>query len=192
MVNDNGARAAVGVTMRQPLLVLTLVLVAIACRAADDTTSGPASAAAPAPTTTPQTPVPASVPTGGGPVPVTGWAPRVPRAVAKAAPTTTAPGGAEVVMHTDPTVKVSAEAKWQLAGYNNDEVVYTIYVTSHDPRIIRCVLDLSGFYYENGEKLTATDRQSMTVFPEQVLQIGNWQGLDQKSGATYTVKCHPL
>jgi hypothetical protein len=70
-------------------------------------------------------------------------------------------------------------------------VIYTIFIESHDPRIIRCIIQLSGFYYENGEKHAVSDRQSDTVFPAQRVQAGNWQGMDKDSGATYSVKCHP-
>jgi len=90
----------------------------------------------------------------------------------------------------DAAVKYEAEGKWDLAGYNNDEVIYTIFITNHDPRIIRCAVELKGFYYEDGEKHSVSDRQSSTVFPEQRVQAGNWQGMDEKSGATYSVKCH--
>jgi hypothetical protein len=86
----------------------------------------------------------------------------------------------------------TAEEKWALAGYNNDEVIYTIIITSHDSRIIRCNTELQGFYYENGKKVGISDRQSSTVFPTQNAQAGNWIGMDQKSGSTYSVKCHPL
>jgi hypothetical protein len=85
-----------------------------------------------------------------------------------------------------------AEEKWGMAGYNNNEPIYTILVTSHDARIIRCTADLRGTYIENGEKLSITDRQSTTVFPNQQAQIGNWSGMDQQSGATYSVKCRPI
>jgi hypothetical protein len=85
-----------------------------------------------------------------------------------------------------------AEEKWGLAGYNNNEPIYTILVTSRDARIIRCTADLKGTYIENGEKLSITDRQTMTVFPNQQVQIGNWSGMDQQSGATYAVKCRPI
>ena len=90
------------------------------------------------------------------------------------------------------TATFTAEEKWGLAGYNNNEPIYTILVTSHDARIIRCTADLKGTYIENGEKLGITDRQTMTVFPNQQVQIGNWSGMDQQSGATYAVKCRPI
>jgi len=86
----------------------------------------------------------------------------------------------------------ASEEKWGMAGYNNNEPIYTILITSHDPRIIRCTADLKGTYIENGEKLPITDRQTMTVFPNQQVQMGNWSGMDQQSGAVYSVKCRPL
>ncbi len=87
--------------------------------------------------------------------------------------------------------KFVAEAKWLLAGYNNNEVIYTVVVTSQDARIIRCVTDVSGTYIDNGKKLTISDRQTTTVFPNQPTQVGNWMDLDRDSGATYAVKCRP-
>jgi len=87
--------------------------------------------------------------------------------------------------------KFSTEAKWIMAGYNNNEIVYTIIVTSHDSRIIRCTTDIQGFHLENGDKESITDRQVTTVFPNQPTQVGNWMDMDQASGATYTVKCRP-
>lgn len=85
-----------------------------------------------------------------------------------------------------------AEEKWGMAGYNNNEPVYTILVTSHDARIIRCTADLKGTFIENGEKEPVTDRQTVTVFPNSQVQVGNWAGMDQQSGATYAVKCRPV
>lgn len=84
------------------------------------------------------------------------------------------------------------DAKWEIAGYNNEEIIYTILVTSHDKRIIRCTTELKGSYFENGKKSSIADRQSSTVFPDQQVQVGNWMGMDEKSGATYSVKCHPV
>jgi len=91
-----------------------------------------------------------------------------------------------------PPAKFSTDAKWETAGYNNDEIVYTILVTSHDSRIIRCTTSLQGSYYENGQKQSVSDRQLSTVFPDQQVQVGNWMGMDQQSGATYSVHCHAI
>jgi hypothetical protein len=88
--------------------------------------------------------------------------------------------------------RFSTDAKWDTAGYNNDEIVYTILLTSHDTRILRCTTLLTGWYFEDGKKLSISDRQSSTVFPDQQVQVGNWMGMDEKSGATYSVKCRPI
>jgi len=88
--------------------------------------------------------------------------------------------------------KFSSEAKWVLAGYNSDEIVYTVFVTNQDPRIIRCTTEVKGFYFENGTKLSIADRQITTVFPNQPTRVGYWMDMDQQSGATYSVKCHPV
>jgi hypothetical protein len=89
-------------------------------------------------------------------------------------------------------VHFTTEARWMVAGYNNDEIVFTIFLNSDDARIIRCTTSMKGSYFENGEKLEIADRQVTTVFPKQRAQAGNWLGMDQKSGATYSVKCKPL
>jgi hypothetical protein len=88
--------------------------------------------------------------------------------------------------------KFVSEAKWVLAGYNSDEIVYTVFVTNQDPRIIRCTTEVKGFYFENGTKLSISDRQITTVFPNQPTRVGYWMDMDQQSGASYSVKCHPV
>ena len=118
--------------------------------------------------------------------PVPAWSPR-PR---RAAPVPPPAASSNAASSTQP-VQFSSEAKWDLAGYNNDEVIYTIFITSRDPRIIRCTAVLTGFFYENGEKHSVSDRQSTTVFPQQRVQAGNWQGMDKESGVNYSVKCRP-
>jgi hypothetical protein len=105
-----------------------------------------------------------------------------PAPVPATAPTSPTPG--------DP--KFASEAKWVLAGYNSDEIVYTVFVTNEDPRIIRCTTEVKGFYFENGTKLSISDRQITTVFPNQPTRVGYWMDMDQQSGATYSVKCHPV
>jgi hypothetical protein len=149
---------------------------ALSCRADDDvSTPLPAAATAAAPAPAPTL------------IAEPAWSPRPPRPRAVPPPpslTAAAPAA------QDSAVKYEAEGKWDLAGYNNDEVIYTIFITNHDPRIIRCAVELKGFYYEDGEKHSVSDRQSSTVFPDQRVQAGNWQGMDEKSGATYSVKCH--
>jgi len=88
--------------------------------------------------------------------------------------------------------KFISEAKWGLAGYNNNEIYYTVFVTSEDARIIRCTTEIKGFYFENGAKTSISDRQITTVFPNQPTQVGIWMDMDQNSGASYSVKCHPI
>ena len=88
--------------------------------------------------------------------------------------------------------KFVTEAKWGLAGYNNNEVYYTIFVTSQNEGVIRCTTEIKGFYFDNGQKLSIADRQMTTVFPNQPTQVGIWMDMDQASGATYSVKCHPI
>ena len=105
-----------------------------------------------------------------------------PTPAAATAPTSPTPG--------DP--KFASEAKWVLAGYNSDEIVYTVFVTNEDPRIIRCTTEVKGFYFENGTKLSISDRQITTVFPNQPTRVGYWMDMDQQSGASYSVKCHPV
>jgi hypothetical protein len=98
-------------------------------------------------------------------------------------------GGAE---NGQDTVRFTTDAKWEVAGYNNEEIVFTIFIKSADTRIIRCTTQIRGSYFENGKKLSIEDRQLTTIFPAQQAQVGNWLGMDEKSGATYSVKCRPL
>jgi len=111
---------------------------------------------------------------------------------ASVAPITNVSTSDERATDGKPPAKFSTDAKWETAGYNNDEIVYTILVTSHDSRIIRCTTSLQGSYYENGQKQSVSDRQLSTVFPDQQVQVGNWMGMDQQSGATYSVHCHAI
>ena len=128
----------------------------------------------------------AEEPAASGPAPVN-------TAPASAAPISDVSNSdAPVATDGKPPAKFSTDAKWETAGYNNDEIVYTILVTSHDSRIIRCTTALRGSYYENGQKQPVSDRQLSTVFPDQQVQVGNWMGMDQQSGATYSVHCHAI
>jgi hypothetical protein len=114
---------------------------------------------------------------------------QVPVAVAPATDAATTPDkGAS----PEDAPRFTSEAKWELAGYNNDEVVYTVFVTSQDTRIIRCTTQVKGFYFENGTKLSIADRQITTVFPNQPTRVGYWMDMDRQSGASYSVKCHPV
>jgi hypothetical protein len=173
------------------LLAATTVL-AMASRAEDepDRPATPAvqvsSGIVPAPT--------ASMPAPGRPRGVP------PAATGGVAPATLAAGRPAAAPAATPAVDAGAiapasfasEEKWGMAGYNNNEPIYTILITSRDARIIRCTADLKGSYFENGEKLPITDRQTITVFPGTQVQVGNWSGMDQQSGAVYSVKCHPV
>jgi hypothetical protein len=88
--------------------------------------------------------------------------------------------------------KFTSEATWGVAGYNNNEVYYTIVVTNQEAGIIRCTTEIRGFYFDNGTRLTISDRQLTTVFPNQPTQVGIWMDMDQASGATYSISCHPV
>jgi hypothetical protein len=116
---------------------------------------------------------------------------QAPLQTAAATPSVTPQVDDKAAATTDGPKFVSA-AKWILAGYNNDELVYTVVVTSQDNRIIRCTTEVNGFYFEDGRKLTITDRQITTVFPNQATQTGYWMDLDKDSGAAYAVKCNPV
>jgi hypothetical protein len=165
---------------RTLIVFLALGLMAVGSRADDDVAATPLPAAATGAAVTPPPPLKL--------IAEPAWSPKPPRA--RAIPPTLTTPIQPAPANQDATVKYEAEGKWDLAGYNNDEVIYTIFITSHDPRIIRCAVELKGFYYEDGEKHDVSDRQSGTVFPDQRVQLGNWQGMDRKSGATYAVKCH--
>ena len=89
-------------------------------------------------------------------------------------------------------VQFSTGAKWQRAGYNLEEIVYTVTITSHDTRVLRCRTRMQGGYFENGKKQTISDMQVSTVFPDTQVQVGTWTGLDEKLGVTYTVECRVL
>ena len=86
----------------------------------------------------------------------------------------------------------SVDASWVIAGYNDDEVIYSIIITNQDQRIIRCSTMLSGSYLENGIKHAVSDRQGVTIFPGKQQSAGRWVGMDQASGATYKVTCHSV
>ena len=153
--------------MKRELLVLTLVSFATIC-SADDAPSAPRSAR------------PRQVPVG---------APSATQTRDAAAKEIAADNKAAA---SDDAPKFVSEAKWELAGYNSDEVVYTVFVTSQDTRIIRCTTEVKGFYFEDGTKLSIADRQITTVFPNQPTRVGYWMDMDQQSGASYSVKCHPV
>jgi hypothetical protein len=110
------------------------------------------------------------------------------------APSTSAASASASPAAADSTepVKFSSEAKWLTAGYNNNEIVYTVEVTNQDSRILRCTTEVKGFFFEQGKKLDISDRQMTTVFPNQPTRVGTWMDMDQPSGASYSVKCKPV
>jgi hypothetical protein len=85
--------------------------------------------------------------------------------------------------------KYSVDASWVIAGYNDNEVIYSIIITNQDARIIRCTTLLSGYYLDNGTRHAISDRQGVTIFPGKQSSAGRWVGMDQASGATYKVTC---
>jgi hypothetical protein len=159
--------------MKNPLLISILCLAA-AGSAADDVTATPSpSASVPAP------PAPARA--------------ARPRQALPAAPAATADSAAaDKAGPAADTPNFASEAKWGLAGYNNNEVYYTVFVTNQEKRTIRCTTQIQGMYVSNGEKASITDRQITTVFPDQPTQVGIWMDMDESSGATYSVKCHRI
>ncbi|HTC52665.1 MAG TPA: hypothetical protein VK700_12080 [Steroidobacteraceae bacterium] len=88
--------------------------------------------------------------------------------------------------------KYGVDASWVIAGYNDNEVIYSIIITNQDQRIIRCSTLLSGFYLENGTRHSVSDRQGVTIFPGKQSSAGHWLGMDQTSGATYKVTCRAV
>lgn len=147
-----------------------------------------------------QAPSVLSGPAPGANVPQTAGAARpravpVGSAVAQAAEASAARAADESAARKAPDgapAKYTTTDKWILAGYNNNEIVYTIIVANDDTRILHCTALMQGWYYENGKKLPISDRQSATVFPNQPTELGNWMDMDQASGATYSVKCRPM
>jgi len=88
--------------------------------------------------------------------------------------------------------KYSVDASWVIAGYNDNEVIYSIMITNQEQRIIRCSTQLSGYYLDNGAKHAIADRQGVTIFPGKQSSAGRWVGMDQASGATYKVTCRAV
>lgn len=168
--------------MKPELMVFALIFAATVCAAQDS-----------------QTPAPAGV----APATANGVAPAATAVAPRAArPRQTPPPPAPTSSDSAATDEKSSsaaeapkfvsEAKWELAGYNNNEIVYTVFVTNQDSRIIRCTTEVKGFYFENGTRLSISDRQITTVFPNQPTRVGYWMDMDQPSGASYSVKCHPV
>lgn len=166
------------------LLAFSLFGIATCCRADDDPLKATTAAAQTAPAATAST-------TTSMMIAEPAWSPR-PQRARPTAPATAAATTSPDKATSDHPADFTSEETWDVAGYNNDEIIYTIFITNRDSRIIRCTTDVKGFYYENGEKHDVSDRQSTTVFPQQRTQAGNWQGMDKSSGATYSVKCRPI
>ena len=114
---------------------------------------------------------PAAAATASGPVPV--------RHVVDTGQTGGGPG--------EPRYSVSAS--WVIAGYNDEEVIYSIIIANQDASIIRCTTLLNGSYLDNGVRHSVSDRQSITLFPGKQSNAGTWVGMDQSAGATYKVTC---
>ena len=158
--------------MKVTLILVCLLLLGTVIRADDD---GPDSSSAP--------PSPSQIATQQ----------QIQRVSAETKPANPVAGiGADPAAAAEEQAKFDTEARWSLAGYNQDEVVYTILITNHDSRVLRCSTELAGFYFEKGQKLTISDRQSVTIFPNHQQQAGTWLGMDEKSGATYSVKCRRI
>jgi hypothetical protein len=156
--------------MKNPLLISILCLAAVGS-AADDVTATPSASV--------QTQAQARA--------------ARPRQVLPAAPAAAADSAAaDKAVPAAEAPNFVSEAKWGLAGYNNNEVYYTVFVTNQDKRILRCTTQIQGMYVNNGEKASITDRQITTVFPDQPTQVGIWMDMDESSGATYSVKCHRI
>jgi hypothetical protein len=160
--------------MKRMLLMLSSFFLMTLCLADDPGDQTPQAAAAPTPAVQPM----------ASKQPATAAITRVapPSGDASATTAAGAPDAAKFV----------ADAQWEIAGYNNEEIIYTILVTNQDSRIIHCNAELQGFYIEKGEKHPVSDRQGASIFPGKKISVGHWMGMDQKSGATYSVKCRPI
>jgi len=88
--------------------------------------------------------------------------------------------------------RYSVNASWVIAGYNDEEVIYSIIIANQDSGIIRCTTVLNGSYQENGARHSVSDRQSITLFPGRQSSAGTWVGMDQSAGATYKVTCRTV
>jgi hypothetical protein len=113
-------------------------------------------------------------------------APRAPAAA------TTPATPAAVVGAPSANSPFATQDRWEHAGYNQDEIVYTVFITNHDANILRCRTEIHGVYFNNGQKGEISDVQVSTVFPAKQVQAGIWSGLDEASGATYKVSCRAL
>jgi hypothetical protein len=120
--------------------------------------------------------------------------------VARAEPDDPAPAKSPAIVAPGSPPRASAaggpqylsEDRWEHAGYNQDEIVYTVFITNHDPNILRCRTEVHGYYFNNGTKGEISDVQTSTVFPDKQVQAGIWSGMDEPSGATYKVTCRTI
>jgi hypothetical protein len=140
------------------------------------------------------TSAPMTAAAAGGATPAMAAASPAPAAPSASAPGTTgsAIAAAPTAAATPSTTQVASQDRWEHAGYNQDEIVYTVFITSHEPNILRCRTEIHGFYFNNGQKGEISDVQVSTVFPDKQVQAGIWSGLDEASGATYKVNCRAL
>ena len=107
--------------------------------------------------------------------------------------TVTAPVAGTSARTSDPSgPQFASQDRWEHAGYNQDEIVYTVFIMNHEPNILRCRTEIHGFYFNNGQKGEISDVQVGTVFPDKQVQAGIWSGLDEASAATYKVSCRAL
>ena len=93
-----------------------------------------------------------------------------------------------------PVPNYASEDRWEHTGYNLDEIVYTVFITNQDSRILRCRTEVHGVYVDDktGKKGEISDLQITTVFPNKQQQAGIWSGLDEQSGARYSVTCKAI
>ncbi len=93
-----------------------------------------------------------------------------------------------------PVPNYASEDRWEHTGYNLDEIVYTVVITNQDSRILRCRTEVHGIYVDDktGKKGEISDLQVTTVFPNKQQQAGIWSGLDEQSGARYSVTCKAI
>ena len=42
------------------------------------------------------------------------------------------------------TSQFASQDRWEHAGYNQDEIVYTVFITNHEPNILRCRTEIHG------------------------------------------------
>jgi hypothetical protein len=171
--------------MNRTTFFLILVACAMSCAADDAPPPAPPAVQSPAPAQSRAMPV---LPGG-----VLATRPRqAVQAVPASAASAASPSPSSAAADSSEPVKFSSQAKWLTAGYNNNEIVYTVEVTNQDSRILRCTTEVKGFFFEQGKKLDISDRQMTTVFPNQPTRVGTWMDMDQPSGASYSVKCKPV